>query len=239
MPAVTSSVPAPVSNRILSKLTRPEYERLGPSLEPVNLTEDQVLYGPGDSVRHIYFPNDAIISLLLEVDQRRTVEVAMVGNEGAVGLAVQLGGVNPHSLSRVRLAGSALRLEVAALAGLVDQQGNDLKELLRRYVHALIMQIAQSGVCNRFHSIDERVARWLLMTHDRKGSQHLHATQESIANLLGVRRSSVTAAASGFHKRRIIAYRRGQIEITDHDALRAASCACYAIMKRHYDSFLN
>lgn len=131
LPAVTSSARTPVANRILSKLTRPEYERLGPSLEPVNMTEDQMLYGPGDSVRHIYFPNDAIFSLLLEVDQRRTVEVAMVGNEGTVGLAVQLRGVNPHSLFRVRLAGTALRLELAALAGLGDQQGNELPELLR------------------------------------------------------------------------------------------------------------
>ncbi len=236
MPA---SAHVPVGNRILSKLTKAEYRRLRPSLEQVVLHENQVLYGPGDVVSHIYFPNDAVISLLFDVDERRTVEVAMEGNEGAVGLTFHVGGVSSCNLSRVRHAGTAMRLEVSALATCANQRGSNLQELLRRYVHALVTQIAQSGVCNRFHHLDARLARWLLMTHDRTGSQQLHATQESIAHLLGVRRSSVTAAASGYHKRNIIDYRRGRIEILDQDALRAASCACYAVMKRQYDSFLN
>ena len=235
MPA---SAHVPVRNRILSKLARTEYRRLRPSLEQVALHENQVLYGPGDAVDHVYFPNDGVVSLLFDVDKRRTVEVAMEGNEGAVGLAIYLGGVNACNLSVVRNAGTAMRMDVNALTKCANQRG-DLQELLRRYVHALVTQIAQSGVCNRFHNIDARLARWLLMTHDRMGSGELHATQESIAHMLGVRRSSVTAAASGFHKQNIIDYRRGQIEILDRRKLRAACCDCYAMMKRQYDSFLN
>ena len=238
VPLTAASAHVSVTNRLLSKLSEAEYRRLRPRLEQVALHENQVLYGPGDIVSHVYFPNNAVVSLLLDVDERRTVEVAMEGNEGAVGLAIYLGGVNACNLSRVRHAGTAMRLPVSALANCANKRGG-LQDLLRRYVHALVTQIAQLGVCNRFHNIDARLARWLLMTHDRVGSRELSATQESIAHMLGVRRSSVTNAASGFHKRHIIGYRRGRIEILDHGRLRAASCACYAMMKRQYDSFLN
>ena len=227
-----------VRNRILSKLARTEYQRLRPGLEQVELHENQVLHGPGDAVGQVYFPNDGVVSLLLDVDQRRTVEVAMEGNEGAVGLASYLGGVKSCNLSIVRSAGTAMHLDVSALTTYVNQRG-DPQQLLHRYVHALGTQIAQSGVCNRFHNIDERLARWLLMTHDRIGSDQLRATQESIAQMLGVRRSSVTAAARGFQKQQIIDYRRGRIEILDQGKLHAACCGCYALMKRQYDSFLN
>jgi CRP-like cAMP-binding protein len=120
-----------------------------------------------------------------------------------------------------------------------NNQHSKLLELLRRYIHAFILQITQLGVCNRFHNVDQRLARWLMMTLDRAGSHDLSATQESIANMLGVRRSSVTDAAGGLHKKNIIDYRRGRIEILDEDRLRAASCACYAAMKQQYDDFLN
>jgi CRP-like cAMP-binding protein len=219
-------------------LARTEYRRLRPSLEQVALHANEVLYAPGDVVKYIYFPDDAVVSLLFDVDERRTVEVAMEGNEGAVGLAVYLGGVSSCNLSIVRDAGTAMRLEVNALLKCVNQRGR-LQGLLHKSVHALVMQIAQSGVCNRFHSIDTRLARWLLMTQDRAGSHELLATQESIARLLGVRRSGVTAAASGFQKQSMIDYRRGRIEILDQRKLRAASCSCYGIIKRQYDSFLN
>lgn len=161
----------------------------------------------------------------------------MEGNEGAVGLAIYLGGVSSCNLSIVRDAGTAMRLEVNALTKCANQGGR-LQELLRRYVHALVTQVAQSGVCNRFHNIDARLARWLLMTQDRVGSHELRATQESIAHMLGVRRSSVTAAASSFHRQNIINYSRGRIEILDQHRLGAASCSCYGIIKRQYDSFL-
>lgn len=234
-------MPAPshviIKNRILSMLAKAEYRRLRPSLEQVVLHANAVLYAPGDAVRHIYFPNDAVVSLLYAVDGRRTVEVAMEGNEGAVGLAVFLGGAGSRDLSVVRAAGTAMRLEIKALTRCADQRGR-LRDLLHKSVHALVNQIAQLGVCSRFHSIDARVARWLLMTRDRVGSRELCATQESIARMLGVRRSGVTAAASGFQKQSIIDYRRGRIEILDKHKLRAASCACYGLIKRQYDSFL-
>ena len=162
----------------------------------------------------------------------------MEGNEGAVGLAIYLGGVSSCNLSIVRDGGTAMRLKVNALAKCAGQRG-DLQDLLRRYIHALVTQIAQSGVYSKFHSIDARLARWLSMTRDRVGSDELRATQELIAHMLGVRRSSVTAAASGFHKQNLIDYRRGRIEILDPHKLRAASCSCYGIIKRQYDSFLD
>ena len=227
----------PVRNRILSMLTRTEYRRLRPSLEQVALHANAVLYAPGDVVRHIYFPNDAVVSLLFDVDERRTVEVAMEGNEGAVGLAVYLGGVRSCNRCVVRDSGTAMRLKVELLRRYTDHRGG-LQDLLDKSVHALVTQIAQSGVCNRFHSVDARLARWLLMTQDRVGSHELRATHESIARMLGVRRSGVTAAASGLQKQNMIDYRRGRIEILDQRRLRAASCSCYGIIKRQYDSFL-
>jgi CRP-like cAMP-binding protein len=234
---MSTSNQAPVRNRILSMLAKTEYRRLRPGLEQVGLQANAVLYAPGDVVSHVYFPNDAVVSLLFDVDKSRTVEVAMEGNEGAVGLAVFLGGVRSRNLSIVRDTGTALRLDVNALTRCANQRGR-LQDLLHKSVHALVTQIAQSGVCSRFHSIDERLARWLLMTQDRVGSHELRATQESIARLLGVRRSGVTAAASGFHRQNLIAYRRGRIEILDQRRLRAAACSCYEIIKRQYDSFL-
>jgi CRP-like cAMP-binding protein len=173
------------------------------------------------------------------MDQRRTVEVAMEGSEAAVGFAAFLGGGISASQSRVRHAGSAMRMPVAALEREGELRDDRLRPLLHRYVSALLMQIAQSGVCNRFHNIDSRLAKWLLMTRDRMGSLQLHATQEYIAQLMGVRRSSITAAACGFHKQSIIDYRRGRIDILDERKLLAASCGCYALMRRQYDDFLN
>ena len=227
-----------VRNRILSMLTESQYRRLQPGFEHVALQAGEVLYAPGDVVKFIYFPNDAVVSLLFDVDIRRTLEVAMEGNEGAVGFAVRLGGVRSCNLCIVRDAGTATRMEVAELAKCANHGGR-LQDLLHRYVHALVNQVAQLSVCNRFHSTDARLARWLLMTQDRVGSDEFRATQESIAHMLGVRRSGVTAAASGFHKQNMIDYRRGHIEILDKRRLSAASCPCYGIIKHQYDSFLN
>lgn len=234
---MSASTPVLVRNRILSTLPSSDYRRLRPSLELVALHENEVLYAQGDVVEYVYFPDDSVVSLLFDVDKRRTVEVAMEGNEGAVGFAVYLGGVSSCNLSIVRNAGTAMRLEVDVLKRCASQSVR-LQDLLSRYVHALVMQVAQSGVCNRFHSIDARLARWLLMTQDRVGSCELRATQESIAHMLGVRRSSVSAAAGGFYRQNLIDYRRGRIRILDQRRLRAASCSCYGIIKRQYDSFL-
>ena len=225
-------------NRILSMLAPAEYRRLRSSLESVVLKKSQMLYAPGDVINHIYFPEDAVVSLLFDVDGRRTVEVAMEGKEGAVGFAMHMGGVTSFNLSIVREAGAAQRLEVDSLKRFANQPSG-LPGLLDKYVHALITQVAQSGICNRFHNVDARLARWLLMTQDRLGTNEISATQESIAGVLGVRRSSVTASASGLHRRSIIHYARGRIEILDQTGLHAASCACYGLMRRQYDSFLD
>jgi len=226
-----------VGNRFLSTLTKTRYRDLWSGLEQVVLDADRVLYTPGDAVTHIYFPIDSVVSLLCKVDESRTVEVAMEGNESAVGLIAYLGGEHSCHLSVVRDAGTAMQLDVELLASCADSPG-PLRDLLNRSMHALVTQIVQSGVCNCFHSVDARVARWLLMTRDRIGSQTLLATQESIARLLGVRRSSVTAAASGFQLQRIIDYRRGRIEILDERKLHAACCSCYGVISHQYDSFL-
>jgi CRP-like cAMP-binding protein len=228
----------PLENRILSALPRAEYRRLRPSLEHIGLDENEVVYSPGDGIRYIYFPEDAIVSQLLDVDECRTVEVAMEGNEAAVGFATVLGGASSCNFSIVRDAGTAMRLEVGVL-NRSTRRGGRLQVLLNRYVHAFVAQIARSAVCSRFHNIDKRLARWLLMTQDRVSSPELRATQESIAHMLGVRRSSVTIAASDLHKHKVIDYSRGRIEILDQRRLRAASCSCYGLIKRQYDSFLD
>lgn len=230
----------PVRNRILATLPTTQYRRLQPGLEEVTLRANAVLYAPGDAISHIYFPNDAVVSLMFDVDERRTVEVAMEGNEGAVGLALYMGGVTSCNLSVVRDSGTAMRLRVKSLRSHINDRGgvNGLQALLDKSVHGLVTQIAQSAVCGRFHNVDSRLARWLLMTQDRVGSHELQATQESMAHMLGVRRSGVTAAAKGFQKQNMIDYRRGRIVIQDQDKLRAASCSCYEIVKRQYDSFL-
>ena len=211
--------------------------QLWPGLTRVALDAERVLYPPGDAVTNLYFPIDSVVSLLCKVDENRTVEVAMEGNESVVGLMFYLGGENSCHLTVVRNAGTAMQVDVEFLTSCAHSPG-PLRALLNQSTHALVTQIAQSGVCNLFHSIDARVARWLLMTRDRTGSQTFFATQESIARLLGVRRSSVTAAASSFQLQRMIDYRRGRIKILDHNKLRAACCSCYEVIKKQYDSFL-
>ncbi|HSG90549.1 MAG TPA: Crp/Fnr family transcriptional regulator [Pseudomonadales bacterium] len=238
MTPVLADARIPVGSRILAKLEPAEYRLLLPSLEHVLLEEGEVLVGLGDRVRHIYFPDDAVASLLFDVDGRRTVEVAMEGNEAAVGLLLHLGGVNTHGLSVVRHAGTAMRLPVGALERFAVR-GSGLQELLRRSLHALVTQIARLGVCSRFHTIDARFALWLLMTRERTGTRELLATHKAIAQKLGVRRSSVTGAASKLHQASIIDYRRGRIAILDHARLGAAACPCYGTIKAQYDSFLD
>lgn len=226
-----------VGNRVLSTLAKTRYRSLWAGLERVMLEAERVLYAPGDAVTHVYFPIDSVVSMLCKVDDDRTVEVAMLGNESVVGQIIYLGGAHSYQLSVVRDTGNAMQLDIEFLASCV-KESDPLRDLLNKSAHALVNQIVQSSVCNRFHSVNSRVARWLLMTHDRIASRTFLATQESIARLLGVRRSSVTAAASGLQLQRIVDYRRGRIEILDERKLQAACCSCYGVIKRQYDSFL-
>jgi CRP-like cAMP-binding protein len=227
----------PTENRVLSMISSAEYRRLRPNLEQVVLQRDTVLYTPGDVITHIYFPGDSIVSTLLEMDKRPPVEVAMHGNEGVVGVAAYLSGVTSGNHAIVRATGSAQKVDVVSLRNHVDRRGQ-LQSLLHKSAHALLMQITQSGACNRFHSIKERLILWLLMTQDRIGTNSIRATQENIACMMGVRRSGITHAASSLQTRQLIDYRRGHILILDRPRLRSACCNCYVAMKNHYDSFL-
>lgn len=233
---MSSSEQGIISNRILSSLSPEEYRQLQPNLKHVHLAASEALFAPGDAVRYVYFPNDAVISLMLGIDGGRPVEVAMEGNEGAVGHSAALGELRSCTLSVVRDAGSALRLDANVMRRR-DHPHLRLQRLLNRNVNALLIQIAQAGICNRFHSVEARLARWLLMTQDRVKSPNLIATQKSIGHMLGVRRSSITAAARRLLGRNAINYSRGHIEVLDHSALAASACSCYDIIKRQYDAF--
>ena len=224
-------------NRLLAAIPADVYARLEPHLQPASLTLGEVIYEANDALTHVYFPLDSVVSLLYKVDDSKTVEVAMEGNEGVVGLVFYMGGMKSYNLSVVRDSGTAMRLDIDMLAKYAAAPG-PLRDLLNKSTHALITQIAQSGICNRFHSVDARLARWLLMTRDRIGSRTLLATQETIARILGVRRSSVTESASTFQQQKIIDYSRGRIDILDQRRLLKSSCTCYGIIKRQYDSFL-
>lgn len=224
-------------NRILAMLPRAEYLRLEPALEHVELGPDMALTLPGALVSHVYFPDDAVVSLLCRVKGRRMVEITMEGNEAAVGVSACFGKVRSSNPSVVRDAGTAMRLDVVLLRRHLGKRGQ-LQELLYKSAHATVTQVAQLAVCNRFHGLDARLARWLLMTRDRLGSLEIQATHESIAGMLGVRRSGVTASASAFQRKNLIDYNRGRIEIVNQRGLRAASCSCYGLIKSHYDGFL-
>ena len=218
-------------------LSSVEFRRLRPNLEPVVVQQDAVLYAPDENVTHLYFPDDSIVSMLLDMDGRLPIEVAMNGNESVVGVSAYLGDMTSGNQIIVRTTGTAQKVNVAALRNHFNQTGK-LQGLLHKSAQALLMQITLSGACNRFHSIDERLIRWLMMTQDRMGANPIRATQESIASLLGVRRSSITHAASSLQRRRLIGYNRGSITILSRSGLRSACCKCYSTMKRHYDSFL-
>jgi CRP-like cAMP-binding protein len=198
----------PVANRLLAALTSQEYQRLRPYLESFTLTFGDILYEPGQIIRHVYFPNNGIISLLSMVEERSTLEVGLVGNEGMVGISIFLG--SPDSLNRalVQGAGTAMRMTAQAFRKHIGHNGQ-LPDMLRRYTNSLLAQISQTAACNRFHKVDARLARWLLMTHDRLGSDEFRLTQKFLSDMLGVRREGVTIAARALQHAKLIRYVRG------------------------------
>lgn len=224
---------ASVSNGLLAALPRNRYQRLPPGLEPVTLEFGQVLYEPGGRIREVYFPSDCVVSLLTLVEGRRAVEVGLVGHEGMVGIPLALGiDVSPIR-ALVQGTGAALRMKAADFRKALRQHPA-LQRAVHRYTNALMAQITQTAACNRFHVVEARLARWLLMTRDRTQSAHVHLTQEFLSHMLGVRRVGVTQAASTLQKRKLIEYRRGDISILDQAGLEAASCVCYAVVRdRH------
>ena len=227
--------PKAIANDLLAALPHAEYRRLHPALEPVGLAFGEVLHEPGVPIRHVYFPLDCVISLLTTVKGHKALEVGLVGHEGMVGIPLALGIDVSSRRALVRGTGTAMRMQ-AALFRREFQQSTPLQEALYRYQHALTGQIAQSAACNRFHTLQARFARTLLMTADRARSMVVRLKHEFLARMLGVRRVSVTHAANALQTRKLIKCGRGQITILDRKRLGAASCECYQIIKRIYGS---
>jgi CRP-like cAMP-binding protein len=197
-----------------------------------------VLYEPGAAIKYVYFPNDSIISLISELSETSWLEVGMVGSEGMAGLAVFMGVNSSSTRALVQGAGTAMRMSSAALRTEANRLG-DLHHLLHRYSHSLLTQVSQSSACNRFHFVDARLARWLLMTKDRLGAEEFPLTQEFLASMLGVRREGVSKAAGALQEAKLIRYSRGIITLLNRRGLEAKSCECYAIIKAETDAYLN
>lgn len=228
----------PVVNRLLAALPKSEYQRLLPKMKSVNLVLGEELYESGDTIKYVYFPNDSIISLISEVSETSWLEVGMVGNEGMAGLSVFMGVGSSSTRALVQGSGTAMRMTSAAVRTEANRLGG-LHHLLHRYSHSLLTQVAQSSVCNRFHMVNARLARWLLMTSDRLGVEEFPLTQEFLAHMLGVRREGVSKAAGALQVAKLIHYSRGVITILNRRGLKAQSCECYAIIKAETDAYLN
>jgi len=220
----------PQTNRLLAALSRADFERISSGLEPVTLTFGEVLHEAGDSIGHVYFPDNSLISLLTLVDRRHVLEVGMVGREGMVGLALALGIDVTPVRALVQGSGTAMRMKAARFRK-EFWKCVPLQRGVHMYAHTLMAQVAQTAACNRFHMVEARLARWLLMTRDRVGSNHFRLTQEFLGHMLGVRRAGVTNAASALKRRKLIEYSRGYISITNRHGLQAASCSCYEKVK--------
>ncbi|MBB3184390.1 CRP-like cAMP-binding protein [Halomonas fontilapidosi] len=228
----------PRQNHLLAALPRDECQRLAPHLERVELTLGESLVESGKVMRHVYFPTDCIVSLLCVMEDGDSTEIAVVGAEGIVGISLFMGGETTPSRAVVQSAGGAYRLKGQLLKDEFDR-ASTLQYLLLRYTQALITQMAQTAVCNRHHSLDQQLCRWLLLSLDRLPSNELVMTQELIANMLGVRREGVTESAGKLQKAGLIAYHRGRISILDRPGLEARVCECYAVVKKEYDRLLS
>jgi len=227
----------PEQNHILDWLPPAERERLFPYLKLVALPLGKVLYESGDRLQHIYFPTDSIVSLLYVLEDGASAEIAVVGNDGAIGVALFMGGETTTNRAIVQSSGFAYKLTGTRLKKEFNRHGEVLNILLR-YTQALITQMAQTAVCNRHHSVDQQLCRWLLLSLDRLSSSQLNMTQELIANMLGVRREGVTEAAGKLQKLGVIVYTRGQIEVVDREALERLCCECYGVVKKETDRLL-
>ena len=227
----------PRQNHILDALPAMERERLFPHLELVKMSLGMVLYESGTALRHIYFPTDSIVSLLYVMRDGASAEIAVVGNEGAIGVSLFMGGETTPSRAIVQSAGHAYRLSRRRLKDEFDRHGQMLHVLLR-YTQSLLTQMAQTAVCNRHHSVDQQLCRWLLLSLDRLSTNKLNMTQELIANMLGVRREGVTEAAGKLQAQGAISYARGKITVLDRPQLERLACECYAVVKRETDRLL-
>jgi CRP-like cAMP-binding protein len=227
----------PKLNRLLAALPADIWQRWLPDLELIELPLGKVLYEPGDTLSHVYFPTTAIVSLLYVMESGASAEIAVAGNEGLVGIALFMGGESTPSRAVVQSAGHAFRMKAETLKDEFNLHGPVL-HLLLRYTQALITQMAQTAVCNRHHSVDQQLCRWLLLSLDRLQSDKLVMTQELISNMLGVRREGVTEAALKLQNAGVISYSRGRITLLDRLGLEKLTCECYAVVKREYDRLL-
>ena len=228
----------PSVNRLLATLPKNEFKRLLPKMKTVTLVLGEDLYEPGDAIKYVYFPNDSIISLISQMSETSWLEVGMVGNEGMAGLAVFMGVNSSSTRALVQGSGTAVRMSSATVRTEANQLGS-LHHLLHRYSHSLLTQVSQSSACNRFHLVNARLARWLLMTNDRLGLPEFPLTQEFLSHMLGVRREGVSKAAGALQAAKLIRYSRGMITVLNRRGLEAKSCECYAIIKAESDAYLN
>ena len=221
-------------NQLLAAMPEAEWKRWLPEIEAIDLPLAQVLYEPGSTLSHVYFPTTAIISMLYVLENGASAEIAVVGNEGLIGISLFMGGDSTPSRAVVQSAGKGLRLPAQALKDEFNRGGAVL-HLLLRYTQALITQMSQTAVCNRHHSLDQQLCRWLLLSLDRLEGSELVMTQELISNMLGVRREGVTEAALQLQASGLIQYSRGRISVLDRSGLEKRSCECYGVVKKEYD----
>ncbi len=227
----------PTENHLLEALPPVDFERIGRKLTLVPLALGQSIYESGSRMNHVYFPADSIVSLLYVMADGAAAEIAVVGNEGMIGVSLFMGGESTPSRAVVQSAGYAFQLSGRVLKEEFKKAGV-LQHLLLRYTQSLLTQMAQTAVCNRHHTLDQQLCRWLLLSLDRLSSNELVMTQELIANMLGVRREGVTEAAGRLQKSGVINYRRGRIQVIDRPALEALACECYAVVKIESDRLL-
>ncbi len=228
------AIPTVPENRLLAALPAGEFRTLSPLLERVELVYKKVLYQANDKIRHVYFPESGIISLLSVVDAHNSTEVGIVGNEGMAGLPLFMLVSTSSTLALVQGAGLALRMKAADFKKYAAESAS-LRAVLLRYMHSLFTQISQSAACNQFHSIDKRLARWLLMTQDRMHSREFQITQDFLSSMLGVRREGVNIAAGALQEKGLICYVRGSMKIKNRKQLERAACSCYKVIKKEYD----
>jgi CRP-like cAMP-binding protein len=235
--STNADTPDPTHNRLLAALPQEDYERILPHLGHVTFKLGEVVYESGGQIEHIYFPTTAIVSLLYLMENGSSAEMGTAGREGLVGVALFMGGNTMPNRAVVQSAGAGVRMRAQVLR---DEfaRGGAFQRLLLRYTQALLTQLSQTAVCNRLHAIEQQLCRWLLLSHDRTDSDELVMTQELIANMLGVRREGVTAAAGRLQEQGLISYVRGRITILDRRGLEAAACECYKVVKDEYERLL-
>ena len=233
-----SSSPSPNQNHLLAALPAAELERLSPHLGLVPMRLGEILYEPGGQMQHAYFPTTSIVSLHYVMESGASAETAGVGNEGVVGISLFMGGDTTPSSAVVQTAGHAYRLAGRLLKQEFNRAGS-MQRLLLRYTQALITQMIQTAACNRHHSVEQQLCRWLLLTLDRLPAQELIMTQELVASMLGVRREGITQAAGNLQEAGLIRYRRGHIAVADRAGLEARACECYAVVKKELDRLLS